>query len=286
MGPQVLLIGGTGMLGAPVGRGLAQQGFQVRVLTRSVERARARLGDEFEFVAGNAEDVASLSAALQGCQGVHISLDGRFDPDLERRCAANVVQAARETGVQRITYLSGASVCAENCWYAGTRAKFQAEAALRAGDIPYTIFRCHFFMETLHNFVRGRAALHIGRHPSAYLWVAAQDFARMLAVAYQTPATGDKTFYVCGPEALTMRQALQTFCQIAHPEARLVYLPLWLAGWIARAGRRRELQAALPFFAYCAQATTLLSGSPDEANALLGAPLTTLAAWSRLQAGR
>jgi hypothetical protein len=136
-------------------------------------------------------------------------------------------------------------------------------------------------METLHNFVRGKLALHIGRHPTPYSWIAADDYARMVSTAYSTPEAAHKVLYVCGPEALTMRQALQNFCRITHPEARLVHLSIRMATIIAKLGNRRELQAALPFFRYCE--TVKFSEYPAEANALLGAPTTTLEMWSRRQ---
>ena len=142
----ILVLGATGMLGEPVARQLKASGYQVRLLSRSAEKARARFGDGYEIAAGDVEDIASLEAALDGCQAAHI------------------------------------------------------------------------------------------------------------------------------------------FRSIVHPEKRQVFLPLWMASMFARLGRRRELQDALPFFRYCERVKIILSGSPAEANALLGAPTTTLEAWCRLQA--
>ena len=128
MTQSMLVIGGTGMLGEPVARRLCADGHPVRIFTRSLEKTRARFGAEYEVVAGDVEDLPSLQTALQGCQGVHINLDGGLDPDLERRGAENVARAAAKAGVQRLTYLSGTSVTQANSWYAGTKAKFEADA--------------------------------------------------------------------------------------------------------------------------------------------------------------
>jgi uncharacterized protein YbjT (DUF2867 family) len=280
----ILVIGGTGMLGEPVARRLQADGHQVRILSRAPDKAHARFGAEFEIAKGDVDEPTSLEAAMQGCQGVHLNLQGGFDYDLERRGAENVSRVASTSGVQRVTYTSGGSVCEANCWYAGTRAKFQAEAALQASGVPYTIFRDNYFMETLHNFVRGKLALLIGKHPTPYSWIAADDYARMVAKAYTLPEAANKVLYVCGPEALTMRQALQVFCRIVHPEARLVQLSIRMALIIAKLGGRHELQAALPFFRYCE--TVKFQEYPAEANALLGAPTTTLEMWSHRQAQR
>lgn len=270
------------MLGEPVARQLCAAGHHVRVLTRDVERARAKFGAEYEVIAGDVENPASLDAAIKGCQAVHINLDGGLDPDLERRGTENVVAAAARAGVKHVTYLSGTSVTKENCWYAGTKAKYEAEAAIRASGLPYTIFQATFFMETLPRFVRGTRASILGTQPHPWHWVAADDYARMVSKAYTTPAAANKTLHVFGPQAWTMRQALQTYCDIARPDAKTGAVPFWMASIIATLSRDQTLQAVLPFFRYSEKVAE--AGDPAEANALLGAPATTLEQWSQREA--
>ena len=284
MSTKVLVIGGTGMLGEPVAPRLRADGYQVRIFTRSLEKAQAKFGAEYEVVAGDVEDQPSLQAALQGCQGVHINLDGGLDPDLERRGTENVARAAARTGIQRITLLSGTSVTEENCWYAGTKAKFEAEAAIRASGVPYTIFQATFFMETLPRFVRGTCASILGSQPHPWHWVAADDYARMVSKAYVTPGAANKTLHVFGPQPWTTRQALQTYCDIARPDAKVGAIPFWMASLIAGLSRDKELEAVLPFFRYSEKVAE--AGDPAEANALLGAPPTTLEQWCKLPVGR
>lgn len=278
---KILVIGGTGLLGEPVARQLQADGFTVRVLSRSSQQARSRFPAPFEVAGGDVEDGASIQNALEGCQGVHINLHGLFDPELERRGMETIARAAAKASLERITYLSGASVCLENAWFPDTKARLMAEETLRASGVPYTIFRANFFMETLRNFVRGKMLLQIGRHPHPYSWVASSDYARMVAKAYATPQAAHKTLFVCGPQSLTMREALQVLQRTTYPSYRLIYLPLWAVRAIARVGKRRELQSVLPFFGYCEKIKTFLSGSPAEADALLGAPAITVEEWVR-----
>ena len=278
---KILVIGGTGMLGSPVARHLQADGFGVRVLSRNPEKARSHFPAPFEVAAGDVEDRTSITAALEDCQAVHINLHGLFDPALEQRGAVVVARAANQAGLQRITYLSGASACQENAWFPDTQARLLAEEAIRDSGVPYTIFRANYFMETMHNFVRGKMLLQIGKHPHPYQWVASADYARMVAKAYATPQAANKTLYVCGPQSLTMREALQVLRHAVFPSHKIIYLPIWAARLIAWAGKRRELQSALPFFEYCEKIKIFLSGSPEEANALLGAATTTLEGWAR-----
>ena len=173
MSKTILVVGGTGMLGEPIVRRLSKEGYQARVFTHLPEKARAKFGSEYEIVQGNVEDLPSLERAMQSCHGVHINLYGGLDPDLERRGAHNVAQAAAKAGLQRITLISGASVRKENCWFEGTRAKFEAEEAVRASGVPCTIFRAASFMESLPQYVRGTHASIIGTQPLPRAWVAA-----------------------------------------------------------------------------------------------------------------
>lgn len=280
----ILVIGGAGRLGEPVARRLRADGYSVRVFTRTPDKARAKFGAEYEIAVGDVEDRLSLDTALKGCQGVHINLEGGLDPDLERRGVENIAQAAAKAGLQRISYISGATVREENRWFVGTRAKFSAEAAIRASGVPYSIFKATFFMESLPSYVRGKRASIIGNQPHSWRWVAAADYAQMVSNAYAAAAAANKDFYIYGPHAYTLREALQKYCAIARPEAIIGNLPLWAASMIARLTRQRELEAILPFFRYTEKVRE--EGDPKEANTLLGAPTTTLEQWCRLQGER
>jgi uncharacterized protein YbjT (DUF2867 family) len=255
-------------------------------LTRRPDKAAARFEVGYEIAAGDVEDPPTLDQAVRGCQGLHVNLHDGLKPDLERIGAINAVQAAAKAGVSRITYLSGASVIAENCWFLDTKTRFEAELAIQESGVPYTIFRASWFMESLNRLVHGKVALAIGRHPQPFHWIAAEDYARMVSRAYATPAAANKTLFVYGPQAYTMHEALRMYCTSAHPDVRVLPMPFWFTDIVARLGRRHELQAALPFFRYCEQVKIREAGDPAEANALLGVPTTTLAQWSAQQANR
>jgi NAD(P)-dependent dehydrogenase (short-subunit alcohol dehydrogenase family) len=47
---RILVIGATGLIGAPVARRLLADGHQVRLLVRDTGRASQRLGDGFEYL--------------------------------------------------------------------------------------------------------------------------------------------------------------------------------------------------------------------------------------------
>jgi uncharacterized protein YbjT (DUF2867 family) len=275
---RILVVGGTGMLGAPVVRGLVAAGHQVRVLTRSPARALARLGGVCELARGDVDDRESLAKALAGCDAVHLSLNGAGDWDLERRGAEAVAALAAPAGVGRISLISGASVCAENAWFPMTRAKLAAEEAVMASGVPYTIFRCTMFMETLPRYVRDGKATLMGRQPHAWRWIAAADYAAMVVRALETPAAAGKVLQVRGPQALTMEAALEVYRRARAPEAKAMTAPFWLLQIIALLPGNRELRrVGLPLMRYFAKVPE--AGDATETDALLGKPATTLDAW-------
>lgn len=278
---KILVVGATGMLGEPVARRLHADGYGVRVLTRSPARAGERLGRSFEIVEGDVERPKTLDAALQDCAGVHVNLAGGPDigsyDRIEHRGTANVAAAAARAGVQRISYLSGASVSGENTWFYATKAKFQAEAAIHASGVPYSIYRATWFHESLPLFVRDGKAMVMGKQVHPWRWVAAAEYARMVSTAFALPEAANKTFYVLGPEALTLEQALQIYCERVEPNARLKRQPLFVLGLVARLTRNALLGDVTRLMQYFERARE--GGDPTETNALLGAPSTTLMDW-------
>lgn len=115
---RVLLVGGTGFIGMRAARQLASQGYTPRILDLPSALARTALPDNWEVVAGDATDAASMLAAAQGCEGIiHLAgmmtLDCARNPDLAIRLnvigSLNALEAARQTGA-RVALLSSAGV--------------------------------------------------------------------------------------------------------------------------------------------------------------------------------
>ncbi len=277
---RILVIGATGRLGEPVARRLAADGHKVCVFSRNESAARQKFGINFEIFRGDVLDVRSLERAVDGCTGVHISIDGRGDWDVERRGTANTASVSAAQGVKRITLISGASTCEENAWFPMTKAKLDAENAVRTSGVPFTIFRCTMFMELLPTLVRDGRAIIMGKQPAPWHWVAAGDYAKMVGKAYVTEAAAGKIFHVYGPEALTMEQAVEKYRSTCRPDAKLTRVGFGIMSVMAMLPGRTELRrVGLPLMRYFSRVREI--GDPAEADALLGRPATTLAEWCR-----
>jgi NADH dehydrogenase len=280
---RILVVGGTGMLGAPVARRLAKEGHLVKVLTRKndVDPALFADIDNIQVVKGSVEDVASLQQAMQGCTGVHINLSGG---PLERVGAHQVSQVASTmipSTIQRITLISGVSTSPETAtWYPGVKAKLDAEQAVKESGMNYSIFRCTMVMETLP-----RWQYLIGPQPTKFHWIAADDYASMVAKAFVTPAAANQTFYVYGPgPPLTLEEALNDYflpigcCDDSSSRTSIPQFPTWvmtIRSWLP--GQERLRDETLPKFAWLAKISE--GGDPQPAQDLLGAPTITIQQW-------
>jgi uncharacterized protein YbjT (DUF2867 family) len=276
----ILVVGGTGMLGEQVARQLLRDEFEVRLLTRDVERARTLLSPGFEYFAGEIDDPGAIERALAGCKGVHISLRGGSDPDeldrVEHRGTARVAELAARQGVARLTYVSGMLV-AEDAQIPGDRAKYRAEQAIQRSGVPYTIFKPPYFMETLPRHLQGKLAIVLGRQPHPLHMVAAGDFARMVSQSFQIPEAANRYFFVHGPKAVTIPEALRLYCSLVEPGKRVVSVPLQLISVVDALFMRRQLRSTIQLMRVMQRVGEC--GDPSETNEILGAPLTTLRRW-------
>jgi uncharacterized protein YbjT (DUF2867 family) len=272
MSSRVLVLGATGTLGYPVARCLAERGHTVRVLARSAAKARRMFGKTVELVEGESQHPDHVHRAMAGCHAVHISLP----PECELTAMQHLVAQASAEKLQRITYVSATSACEENRWFDIIDVKFRAEGLLHGSGVPYTVFRPTWVMEVLPNFVKpDRAVVIEGRNPPGLHFFTGADFGRMVATAYEDDRALGKRLYIHGPEAITLPDALRRFFKGCHPDLKVTRLKLWQAKVIAKlTGRMTYVTQLIGFFDKIGEL-----GNPTEANALFGAPTTTLSEW-------
>lgn len=274
----ILVLGATGMLGQPVSHALKDAGYKVRLVTRDAEKARQLFDGSFEITAGDLSDAGFLERALDGCYGAHISLPAA----VEQGTAETVAKTAARHGLQRITYISGASVGEENRWFPMVDHKFLAETALRQGEVPCTILCPTWVMESLPLFVNQGQAAVIGKQPHPYHWVAAVDIARMVAAAYRLGEEADGRFIVHGPQAVLMQEALSRYCAVFHPEIKKVSnMPIWLMRLMALFSKDQQLKGAVEMMAYFEKVGE--GSRAPQAGCVLGTPQTSLERWFELR---
>jgi dihydroflavonol-4-reductase len=111
---KVFVSGATGFVGSHVARQLAEEGAQMRLLTRATSNVANLEGIAADVVVGDLLQPESLRSAIRGCDALmHVAADYRlWVRDPKAMYAANVdgtralLRMAREEGVRRCVYTS------------------------------------------------------------------------------------------------------------------------------------------------------------------------------------
>jgi len=280
MGISIAVIGATGLVGEPVARRLLADGHTVRVCSHAPDDANARFGDACEVVHCDVRRPESVRTALFGMQGVHVNLHGKTADEceeLEHQGTRTVARIAAELGLERLTYTAGISARSANAHFAPSAAKLRAIAAIVETIVPFTIFRPHWFFESLPLFVKPGRAYLLGRQRNAWHWVALADYARMVSTAYTTPESVGQILDIWGPQPVSLAEALTRFASQQTPPIRVSRISLWRASLLATLMGNRELRAAAAQMRFWDRFSE--TGDPTSANSLLGAPTISFEEW-------
>ncbi|WP_294345860.1 SDR family oxidoreductase [Prosthecochloris sp.] len=202
---KVLVAGATGKTGRWVVSRLQHYGIPVRVLARSLEKAK-ELGD-VEVIEGKIQNDEDVAKAVEGCTGVISALGssevfGEASPgEVDRDGVIRLVDKAAQAGVTHFGLVSSMAVTR---WYhplnlfAGVLSKkFQAEEHLRnvfgMDGRSYTIVRPGGLKDgepLMHD-------LHVEQGDKMWSgWMNRSDVAEMLVVSLWTEKARNKTFEV------------------------------------------------------------------------------------------
>lgn len=234
---RIAVIGATGRLGAPVAAELAKT-FQVRAIVRSIEKARPMLPPTIEIAQGDLRDVPSLRAALNGMDAIYINLSTETaDLNLpfyeEREGVANLMAATQGLDIQYIAKIGAlgayppALATIKNNMVPNL-IRMEGHAIIAASGIPHTFFSPTHFMELLPNMLNKHALQWIGNTAVKVYWISAVDYAQQVVKAFQNAEKMPEHCPIQGPEAISVRRAMEQFIQSYDPALKLRIAPLWV----------------------------------------------------------
>lgn len=207
---RITMIGSTGMVGQPVAKQLAEDGYEVTALVRDVNAANLKLLSGVFPVRGDVSDVESLQAPLADTDAIVIIMPlsteepGAFNA--ERDGTLNLIAALpnRDTRIVKLSEIGAGS----DPSFRDLEAKASAEEAIRQSGHSHVILRPTWFMEAWIDQLRaGLNFLSIGSGQRLIHWVALEDMARWISAAITSNAATNRTFTVQGQDALTISQA-------------------------------------------------------------------------------
>jgi NADH dehydrogenase len=248
---RIVVTGGTGFIGREVVSRLLETGSdQVVVTTRTPEKA-PRFGGRVEAVQAFAGDAVSLGKAFARADVVVQAIQfpnhpvedpkrGRTYMEVDGEGTRIAAQVAKNMGVRRIVYLSGAGAGQgrKESWF---RAKDMAEAAIRESGLEHALLRPSWIygpgdhsMNRFVFFCRYLPVVPVIGDGSTFVYpIAVQDVARCVAEAVRREDTKDKALELGGPERLTMDEIIRTVQKVLGKRRPLLHHPAKLMKLLA-----------------------------------------------------
>src|SRR4030095_530195 len=231
---KVLFIGASGMLGKPVALELMRAWFPVTLLGRDVEKMK-KLFPNAAVVKGDVFDVSSLEAAMAGHEIVYANLSvgqssKKKEPQPEREGVANIIEAAKRSGIKRIAYLSSLiknyqGMNGFNWW--SFEVKQAAVDAIKKSSLNYSIFYPSTFMETLdRQMLQGTRLMLAGKSEAPMWFIAGKDYGVQVAWAMKKAGDSNQEYIVQGLEPFTFDEAAKVFIQNVKLKIKIMRAPL------------------------------------------------------------
>ncbi|HBP6130192.1 SDR family oxidoreductase [Pseudomonas aeruginosa] len=209
---KIVIIGGTGLIGAKLARNLRERGHEV-------------------LAAAPSSGVNSITreGLAQAMDGAEVVVDVANAPSWEDNAvleffetsSRNLLAAEAAAGVRHHVALSivGSERLPE-CGY--FRAKVAQENLIKSSQVPYTILRATQFFEFVGGIAESAASgeeIHLS--PALFQPIASDDVAAALAdVALAPPVNG--TLEVGGPEALPLDEMARRYLRATRDSRRVV----------------------------------------------------------------
>ena len=234
----VLVTGATGFLGRQVVPELIARRHEVRCLVHSPGKERVFGQEDVDVHYGSILNPESLSQAMHGVQAV-VHLVGIIRPArgasfdlLHRQGTANVVEAARDSGVREIIHVSALGATGDP-GYSYLYSKYQGELRVVGSGLSYTILRPSVifgrgdeFLTALAGLVRlGPVVPVVGSGRNRMQPVAVEDVARCVAASVGNSLVKGKTISLGGPDRLSYNDLLAEVALAMGRKLRLVHIP-------------------------------------------------------------
>ena len=226
------ITGITGNVGGEVARNLLAAKQPVRGVARDVGKCAAWAQQGCEIVGADINDVAGLTAAFKGTEGVFVLVPPNFDPSpdfREARAIAVTLRKALDTARPgKVVYLStiGAQAAQPNLLTQHTI----IERALGDLPVPVTFLRPGWFMENSSWDVA--PATNSGVIPSFLQpldkpvpMIATADIGRLAAALLQETWSGHRVVELEGPQRVTPNEIAATFSRLLGRLVKMEVVP-------------------------------------------------------------
>lgn len=244
----IVVAGGTGLVGSAITKALLDAGHSVAVLSRTQS---ARMDGRARWVVGDVTRPETLSEALKGCDVVVDAVQFPNSPienpkkgytfeRIDLGGTKNLADAAAAAGVGHFIDISGDGASADSP-YRWRRLKWQEEQHIIASGVPHTIFRPTWvFSEhdvslnrflNFGNFLPFIPVIGNGKTRTNILFLG--DLAAHVTASVGNERARHRVFGIGGPEVLTMDEIIRTALSVQGRRRLMLHQPKPLMKFVA-----------------------------------------------------
>ncbi|CAG9243785.1 NmrA family NAD(P)-binding protein [Paraburkholderia caribensis] len=222
----------TGKVGGAVAKTLLASQQRVRAVLRNPQKADQFAQADCEIAIADFRDVAALTKAFSGSDGVFVMLPPNFDPSVDFHETHEIISALKNAIVtarpKRVVALS--TVGAQASQQSLLTQLHDFEKALRDVQLPTAFVRAAWFME---NSVWDVAPARTTGVVPAFLqpvdrqipMVAARDIGQVIATTLQEEWTGLRTIELKGPSPISPNDIAATYARLLGRQVHAQIVP-------------------------------------------------------------
>ena len=231
----LLITGATGQLGRAVLQTLVKKTApsELAALVRDASKAADLQAQGISIRVGDYGDPASLARAMQGITKV-LLISGGGTPDALQQ-HYNVVDAARQAGVQCLAYTGRALKDADSLTNQLMKRHFQTEDYIKASGLRYVLFRNILYMDVLPLYVGPQvfeAGINLPAAAGKVAYALRREMGEAIANVLVTAACDNSTYHLTGSAAYSFADVAAALTPLAgRPVA---YTPIETAAFEAQ----------------------------------------------------
>lgn len=259
----ILVAGATGRLGSVLVDGLVRDGVPVRALTRNTDAGARLRSAGVDVVIGDLRNTADVARAVADCSAV-ISAASGFGPmgsstprSVDRDGNQNLIRAAAAAGARHFVLVSMHGAAAD-APLPLLRMKYDAELALRASGLAWTIIRPTACLETYLDALGGplerrRSTIVFGSGTAPINFVSVTDVAALVRRALDDQTLRGRVLDWGGTDQ-TLNELSSALHAWAGTDGKTTRIPLAALRVMAVVARPFS-----PFLARMAQASVIMN---------------------------
>lgn len=268
----IVITGATGNIGGEIARLLVAGGHPVRLFVRDSSRAPQLSGAQ--VMTGDLTQPATMLAAFEPGDTLFM-VSVHTHNEARTAIHRGVIDAARDSGVDRIVYLSFLAASDDATNY-HARSHGATERMIVQSGILWTFLRPSLYMQVLASRFDGGRVLRAPAGDGHASWVSRSDVAVAAAVVLSTTGHDGRVYDITGPESLSMGETATVVSNVVGREFRYIEETSNVARRLLRQTRQDEWQVEARVASWESVRVGEVARVSDAVEHLTGRPPTSL----------